>query len=122
MSALTRDQILAPRPWPVEVVEVPEWGGSVRVRALTASEMDSFNASIVTTKKDGTAEVNRRNYRAKLVAKCLVQDDGKSPVFTDETDIIALGNQPVSALERILAAVNRLNAISTEEQEELLGN
>lgn len=119
---LTRDQILAPRPWPVEEVMIPEWGGVVRVRALTASEMDDFNASITRTKKDNTVEVNRRNYRAKLVAKCLVLEDGKTPVFTEESDIVALGQQPVSALERILEAINRLNAMSAEEQEELLKN
>lgn len=121
MTFLTREQILSPREWPTEEVEVPEWGGSVKVRALTAAELDDFNASIVRT-KGNNVEVNRRNYRAKLVAKCVVNGDGKTPMFKEESDVIALGQQPASALDRILVVINRLNAMSEEEQEEIVKN
>ncbi len=117
---LTKDQILAARPWPSVEVEVPEWGGSVRVRALSATEMDAFNASIVRT-KGNNVEVNRQNFRAKYVAKCVVDGDGKTPMFTDE-DLHVLGLQPASALDRILEAANKLNGTTVEEQEELIKN
>jgi hypothetical protein len=120
--SLTRDQIFAARPWPSEEVHVPEWGGSVRVRALSASEMDDFNASITRTKKDQSVEVNRRNYRAKLVAKCVVNGDGTTPMFKEESDIVALGLQPASALDRILEAINRLNGMTVEDQEDAVKN
>ena len=67
MTHLTREQIFAPRPWPTEVVSVPEWGGTIVVRALSASEMDDFNASVTRT-KGANVELNRRNFRAKLAA------------------------------------------------------
>ena len=118
---LTREQIFAPRAWPVESVEVPEWGGTVRVRALSAAELDDFNASVVRTKGQNV-EVNRRNYRAKLVARCVVNGDDKTPMFTDESDILALGLQPASALDRILVVINRLNGMTEEDQEELVKN
>lgn len=121
MKSLTAEDILAPRAWPSEVVEVPEWGGSVTVRALSATELDAFNASIVRT-KGNNVEINRNNYRAKLAARCIVNGDGKTPMFKDESQIIALGMQPASALDRILEAVNRLNGTTEEEQEELIKN
>ena len=121
MKSLTAEDILAPRPWPSEVVEVPEWGGSVTVRALSATELDAFNASIVRTKGQNV-EVNRQNYRAKLVARCVVNGDGKTPLFKDEGQIVALGMQPASALDRILVVINRLNGMTEEDQEELVKN
>lgn len=121
MKTLSIEDILAPRPWPTETVEVPEWGGSVTVRALSATELDAFNASVVRT-KGNNVEVNRNNYRAKLVARCVVNGDGKTPMFKDEAQIIALGMQPASALDRILTVVNRLNGTTEEEQEELIKN
>lgn len=121
MKPLTLEDILAPRPWPTETVEIPEWGGSVTVRALSATEMDAFNASVLRT-RGKNLEVNRNNYRAKLVAKCVVNGDGKTPMFHDEAQIIALGMQPALALDRILAVVNRLNGTTEEEQEELIKN
>ena len=121
MKSLTIEDILAPRPWPTEVVAIPEWGGSVTVRALSGTELDEFNTSIVRT-KGNNVEVNRRNYRAKLVARCLVNGDGKTPLFKDESQIIALGMQPVKILDRLLEVINRLNGTSDEEQEELIKN
>jgi len=121
MSLLSREQILAQRPWPSEEVEVPEWGGSVRVRALSASEMDAFNASIVQT-RGKSIEVNRLNYRAKLVARCVVNGDGTTPMFKEESDIVILGSQPAFILDRILVVINRLNAMSEEDHEEAVKN
>lgn len=121
MSLLSREQILTSRPWPTEELEVPEWGGSVRVKALSASEMDAFNASIVQT-RGKNVEVNRLNYRAKLVAKCLVNGDGKTPLFTEDADIVILGAQPSFVLDRILVVINRLNAMTEEDHEDAVKN
>ena len=42
---LNREAILAAEDLPRELVEVPEWGGAVYVRALTGAERDQFEAS-----------------------------------------------------------------------------
>lgn len=120
MKLLTREEIFAQRPWPTEEVQVPEWGGMVRVRALSGTELDAFNASI-TRMKGNNVELNRQNYRAKLVQKCVVNGDGKSPLFQEE-DIPALGMQPASALDAVLGAVNRLNKMTEEDHEEAIKN
>ena len=121
MKPLTPEDILAPLTWPTETLEIPEWGGTVTVRGLSGTELDEFNTSVI-RQKGNNVEVNRRNYRAKLVARCLVNGDGKTPLFKDEGQIVALGMQPVKILDRILEVVNRLNGTTDEEQEELIKN
>ena len=44
---LTRDAILQATDLTFEDVAVPEWGGVVRVRGLTGTERDAFEASVV---------------------------------------------------------------------------
>ena len=121
MKPLSAQDILAARPWPTETLEIPEWGGTVTVRGLSGTELDEFNTSVI-RQKGNNVEVNRRNYRAKLVARCLVNGDGKTPLFKDEGQIVALGMQPVKILDRILEVVNRLNGTTDEKQEELIKN
>ena len=41
---LTRDEILESEDLATETVSVPEWGGSVIVRALTGTERDAYEA------------------------------------------------------------------------------
>jgi hypothetical protein len=94
---LSRDQILAANDLEVREVDVPEWGGTVKVRPLNGAERDRFEASLRKERrradgKEGTELVaNTDNMRAKLVARAVVDDDGKR-VFTD-ADINALGEK-----------------------------
>lgn len=105
---LTREQILAANDIKTEDVAVPEWGGTVRVRTMTAIERDSFLADVLGA--DG--KVDRRRHRTMLAARTIIGDDGV-PVFT-ETDIAALGAKNSLVLERIVAVADRLNTVSTE--------
>jgi len=43
---LNKEQILRADDLKTEEVDVPEWGGSVRVRVLTGTERDAFESSI----------------------------------------------------------------------------
>ena len=47
---LSRDEILGKRRGKVEEIKVPEWGGTVFVREITASERDAFEAEAWTRK------------------------------------------------------------------------
>lgn len=112
---LTRDQILAADDRRSEVVEVPEWGGSVRVVAMSGTQRDAFEMSLlVNGKPDPT------NARAKLVAASVVDDSG-APVFT-AGDIEALGRKNAAALSRIVEVARRLSAIGEAEIEVAKGN
>jgi hypothetical protein len=119
---LSRDQILAANDLEVREVDVPEWGGTVKVRALNGAERDRFEASLRKERrradgKEGTEVVaNTDNMRAKLVARAVVDDDGKR-VFTD-ADINALGEKSALVLDRLFDVVSDLSGLSDTAAEE----
>lgn len=116
---LTRDAILQAQDLPTEDVEVPEWGGTVRVRALTGAERDAFEQSVVEMRGKST-RMNLKNIRAKLVALTVVDEDGKR-VFSDE-DAELLGRKSAAALNRVFEVAQRLSGLRPEDVEELAGN
>lgn len=113
---LSRDDILNFEDITTEVVEVPEWGGSVRLKVLSAAERDAFEASTVTT-KGGKQKPNLANLRARLVARCIVDEDGKR-VF-ESGDVARLGNKSSRALDRLFTKCQELNGFSDKDVEEL---
>ncbi len=116
MKTLTRDEILGADDLKTESVDVPEWGGSVFVRELTGAERDTWEASVVKT--NGTkVTIDSQNMRAKLVALCVVDGDGKR-VFTAK-DAKELGAKSAAALDRVVDAARRLSRIGEDELENL---
>lgn len=116
MATLTRESILEADDVPAEDVEVPEWGGSVRVQAMTGAERDKFEASMVG--KGNKPDLN--NFRAKLAAACIVDDDGNR--LFSESDVKGLGKKSAAALDRVANAAQRISALSAEDVDELQGN
>jgi len=119
LKLLTRDAILQAEDLPTEDIEVEEWGGAVRVRALTGAERDAFEQSIVEQRGKST-RVNMRNIRAKLVALTVVDGDGKR-LFSDK-DAELLGKKSAVALNRVFEIAQKLSGLSPEDMEELSGN
>ena len=120
---LSRDEILKAetddfgRPvLPKETVEVPEWGGSVIVRGLSGTGRDAFEGTLV-KQRGRKLEANVENFRAKLLAQSIVDEQGKL-LFT-EKDVPALGRKSAVALERVYAVAQRLSRLSPEDVEEL---
>lgn len=116
---LSRDAILAVDDVQYEDVEVPEWGGRVRVKSLTGKERDALEASMIVG-KGKNANVNMSNLRAKLVARAVVDEDGKR-LFNDD-DIAALGAKSAAALTRVYEVAQRLSGITQEDVDELTKN
>lgn len=112
---LTKEQILTAEDLPFEDVSVPEWGGEVRVRTMTGAAKDAFEESVLLNGKP-----NYGNFRAKLLSKTIV-DDGGNLQFT-EAEVEALGGKSSKAIDRVYKVAKRLNAISSEDQEELVKN
>jgi len=112
---LTREQILHSDDLKRVEVKVPEWGGTVRVQMMSGAARDEFEAGIVV---DGQPDTT--NMRAKLAAATLVDDNGRL-LFTP-ADVEALGRKSAAALDRVLAAAQKLNRIGDKELQELVGN
>jgi len=119
MGLLTREEILQAEDLPTEDVEVPEWGGTVRVRTLAGYERDRFEESI-TEQQGKRARIIADNLRAKLVALSVIGADGQR--LFDEGDVRALGEKSAKALDRVFAVAQRLSGISDRDVDELVGN
>lgn len=115
---LTREMILNHNDRVTEDVDVPEWGGVVTVAAMTGSERDAFEASLIIQGKGGGMRLE--NIRAKLVSMTVVDEDGK-PMFT-AADIAALGAKSSAALDRIFTVAQRLSKLSDKDMEDLEKN
>lgn len=121
MALLSRDDILKVEDRKYELLDVPEWGGEVRLRTLTGRERDEFEASTVETNKKGQQRTNLVNIRARLVSLCLVDEEGNR-MFTEKRDVILLGEKSAAALERVFAKCNEMNGLSEKDVEELAEN
>lgn len=115
MSLLTKDQILAADDQPTKDIEVPEWGGAVRIRTMSASERDKWESE---TYADG--KVNTLDFRARFCALCIVDEQG-TRLFSD-AEVQALGRKSAAALQRVFNAAQELNALSNKDVKELEGN
>lgn len=119
MKILTKEQIFAAQDLRFVTVNVPEWGGKVRIKSMTGEDRDAFEMAI-TEATASDRKLNIKNIRARLVALTVVDDSG-APLFT-EGDVAALAKKSAAALSRIYAAAQKLNALTNDDVEELAKN
>lgn len=118
--ALTREQIFAASDLKTEIVDVPEWGGSVIVRTMTGTDRDAFEGTLVTAAEDGKRSADLSNMRAKLVAMTVVDDNGDR-VFSAE-DVAAIGQKSASAIDQVFKVAQRLNGMGASAVSEEVKN
>ena len=119
MTLLSKTEILTANDLQTEDINVPEWGGSVRVRSFTGRERDAFEASMV--RGDGKdRKVDLTNMRARLVGLTVIDETGQR-LFTDE-EADLLGAKSGAALDRVFAVAQKLNGLSGSDVEELTKN
>jgi hypothetical protein len=122
-SYLSRAAILRADDRPTEEVRVPEWADpetgadTVLARGLDGRGRDSYFASMAVQGRGGLRSMDITNATAKLVASCIVTEDGE-PLFTMD-DIDALGQKSGAALNRVFEAAQRLSGLSEEDMEEV---
>jgi hypothetical protein len=101
---LTKDAILGMDDLPLKAVDIPEWGGTVYVRAIRGEERLEFERLI-------TGDINL----PALAALYAVDEHGER-MFSDD-DIPALAKKNASALMRIFTAAMLLNGLGAEGAE-----
>jgi len=116
MSLLTREAILTAIDLKTVDVEVPEWGGTVRLRAMTGTARDEFGRSLLGA--DG--KYTGTGYNAKIAAASIVKEDGEL-MFTED-DVQVLGERSAAALQRVADAADELNALGAKAVETAKGN
>lgn len=108
MACLTKDDILKrgdAKKW--ERVDVPEWGGHLNVRVMTARERDNL---------ENRFKSSNVGYRAYLVAMLACDDDGKD--LFDAADIPALEEKSAAAMTRVVKVAMRINGMTEESIED----
>ena len=113
MALLTKDQILAADDLKYEDVEVPEWGGTVRVKMMTGSMRDKYEGTLYEIReKIQTVD----NLRSRFLSFCLVGEDDK--LMFAQADILELGKKSSAALDRVFSVASTLNGTGIEGLEE----
>ena len=116
---LSRDQILGADDLKTSEVSVPEWGGVVRVKMMTAGERDEWEALVYLDKKGGQ-EQSPKDIRAKLVVFTCVDEQG-ARLFTVD-DIPALTKKSAVAMNRLWAAASKMNRVMAADVTDLEKN
>lgn len=119
---LTRDQILQASDLKIETVDVPEWGGKVGVRSITAIERSQLESLIVEVDGRGrTKKLRMEELRARLLCLAVVDEKGNR-LFMHETDVAKVGAKSAQAVERVFDVARRLAGMSEDDVEALAKN
>lgn len=117
------DQILAADDIGYEDLPIDEWGGAkIRIRGLTGTERDAYEAKAVAVRNGGQdVELRLADFRARLVVKCLYDPETGERVFADN-EVSALGGKSAVVLERLFKVAQRLSGLDAEALPRAEGN
>lgn len=113
---LSRSQILDTDDRLYAEVDVPEWGGTVRLRGLNGTERDQFEADSI-RQRGNNRTLNLQNLRARLVVAAAVDEEGRQLFSTD--DVRVLGRKSAKAIDRLFDKAQELSGMSDADVEEL---
>ena len=116
MAFLTKDAIKGNKSTPkMKKVEIPEWGGHVFVRELTAHGRDRFeDVMFAFNTETGKVEMRQGQQRRTFFLVLTVCDENGDAVFTDE-DISWLSEMEFSVIDRIYQEAQKINGMTVEK-------
>jgi len=109
---LGRDDIIRASDTDMVTVDVPEWGGRVRVRTLSGKDRDQLMAD--------TQAGRLTNWHARFAGLVMANADGTR--MFDDKDVDVLGLKSAAALERVVQAGLKLNGMDPDAVDELEKN
>lgn len=113
--ALNKEQILKAKDLKTIEVEVPEWGGSVRIQTMTGEARQQFQEALNVPK----GKLPKNMMEALLVA-CLVDDTG-GPLFS-AADVAELAKKSSLAIQRVWESAAELNGLTDKSVKALEKN
>lgn len=114
---LSKQQILEAKDLKREIVHVPEWGGDVIIQTMSGVTRNEWEQSLYNRE---TKEPDLVNSRAKLLSRCIVDEQGNR-VFS-ESDVAALGAKSGYVLDRLSDVAQRVNGLGSAAEEDVRGN
>lgn len=130
MALLNRNQILEAKDIKTKDIEVKEWGGTIRIKQLSAKEYNDITMNMVNIRKmaakqlsskknsdenleDAINELAIKNQKILLIIKSVV-DENMKPLFT-EADMELIYQKNTNVIDRIITEIEAFNAVATEE-------
>lgn len=102
VKLLTGQDIVEIKDTRYKVIPVPEWGGAVRLRSLSAAEAIRFT--------EETKGPSGKNAIAKILFECAVDANGNQ-LFTDRQQLSKLLDKDISILDRLQNEALTLNGM-----------
>lgn len=122
---LGRDDLVALRDLPVELLDVPEWPDyDVYVRGLDGHGRAAYFAAIMEIDAEGNSKTRTFSVlesNSILAFHGLCDPEGNRLLTTPE-DMQALGGKSALAIERVARAVQRLSGLGSEATKAAMGN
>lgn len=120
VKVLSRDEILQTLDATTETIFVPEWGGSVFVKTLSAEEREEFENLFINDDGKRKPQTEITNLRAFLVSLSVVNENGERVFTTD--DVEELNRKNANCIERIFNVAQRLSALREQDIKALTKN
>ncbi len=121
MKFLGKQQILANKAQVIEQLEVPEWGGTVCIRSISARERGQIEAGIARYRETkGKEDSFARNFTLRMAGMALCDESG-ARLFSDE-EISQLAEHNAAVIARIAEVAGRLAGFTKEDVEALAKN
>lgn len=105
VRVLSVEEVLAVDDRPERVVEVPEWGGAVRIKALSLGQLQDIR-----TRATVGGEVDEAKSTLYMLQEGIVE-----PRLT-EAQVEMLRQKSVPAIVRLLTAISELSAVDEASQ------
>lgn len=109
MKMLTKEAVLSAKDLVEEIVEVKEWDGSVKIRALDGLGQDEFESYLIQN-PGKNYKVNMKGARTKLLSMSIIDEDGEL-MFSQEE----LQGKSGAVLNRLFGVAQRLSGLSDED-------
>jgi hypothetical protein len=122
MALLGRQQVDATVDLKTEDVEVPEWGGTVRLKELSAKDRSLIEATTIGAKGQ-SIEVRIEAFktlRERIVAATLVDEEGKRLYKDNEVGL--LGQKSGQVIERLFQKAQELSGMNEKAAKSAEGN
>lgn len=129
MALLNRNQILEAKDIKTKVIPVPEWGGDIMIKQLSAKEYNDITMNMVNIKKMAAKQLSKKNgdenleeainelaiknQKILLLIKSIV-DENMKPLFS-EADMELLYQKNTNVIDKIIAEIEEFNSVSTED-------
>lgn len=120
-KVLNKQDILQAKDMVIERVDVPEWGGAVCVRSISAAERGLIEEEAARYKETkGKGSSFARTFTVKMASMAICDEKGER--LFDEKDIALLQTKNAAVVSRIAEAAQKLSGFSKTDLEELEKN